>query len=102
QLGTTAAAPDFAVDPHAVAQSEATHNFGSDKDVLRCLHKITFWIAQEPEAFPGDFNDALTKFRFALNRLAGFATALSGFPRASRGGLCQRLVNGRAYWSCSD
>jgi hypothetical protein len=45
QLRTTVAAPDFAVNPHAVAQSEAAHNFGSDKDVLRRLHKIAFRIA---------------------------------------------------------
>ena len=79
-MRATAAAPDFAVDPHAVAQSEAAHNFGRDKDVLRRLHKIAFWIAQKAEALAGDFNDALAKFRFALDGLAGFVTALSGFP----------------------
>ena len=90
QLRTTAAAPDFAVDPHAVAQGKASHNFRGDKDILWRLDKIAFRIAQKPEPFAGDFNDALTEFRFGLNRFAGFATALSGFS-ASRGGLIERL-----------
>src|SRR5262245_56590208 len=91
QLRTTAAAPYFAVDPHAVTQSEAAHNFWRDKDVLRRLHKIPLWIAQKAEAFARDFNDALAKFRFALNWIAGFAATLSGFSGGSRSGLIERL-----------
>src|SRR5262249_34437674 len=87
QLRATAAASNFAVDPHTVAQSEAAHDFGRDKDVLWRLYKIAFWISQKPEPLTGNFNDALTKFRFALNRLTGFAAALSGFS----GRLIKRL-----------
>jgi hypothetical protein len=88
-LRTTAAAPDFAIDPHAVAQGKASHNFRRDKDVLWGLDEIAFRIAQKTEPLAGDFNDALTEFRFALNELAGFATALGGFPGTSRGGLIE-------------
>src|SRR4029077_20030693 len=81
-----------AVDPHAVAQGKASHNFRGDKDVLRRLHKIAFWIAQESEAFAGNFNNALAEFRFDLNLFAGFVSALSGFP-ACRAGLIESLDN---------
>src|SRR6266567_7735559 len=52
QLRAAAAAPRFAVNPHAVAQSKTANDFRRNKNILRCLHKITFWISQEPETFP--------------------------------------------------
>ena len=45
---------------------KATNNFRRDKNVLRCLDKIAFRIPQESEAFARNFDDAVAKFRFAL------------------------------------
>src|SRR5207253_8493562 len=87
----TAAAPDFAIDPHAIAQSEPAYDLGSDKDVLRCLDKISFRIVQEAKPFAGNFNDAFAKFRFALNRFAGFDSAFSSLSAARRAVLIESL-----------
>ena len=106
-MRATAAASDFAVDPHSVAQGKASHDFRGDKDILRRLDKIAFRIAQKAEAFAGNFNDALAEFRFDLDLFAGFASALSGFS-ACRAGLIESLdsdisagvigVYGRRIW----
>src|SRR4029077_21123160 len=53
--------------------------------ILWRVHKIAFWIAQKAETVPRDFNDTFTKFRFALNLFAGFASALSGFSACCAG-----------------
>jgi hypothetical protein len=75
------------VNPHPVAQGEAAYNFRSDKNVLRRLHKIAFLIAQEPEAFAGNFNDAFAEFRLSLNLFDGLGRPLSRFPASRRGSL---------------
>ena len=36
------------------------------------LHKVALLIAQEPEAFAGNFNDAFAKLRLSLNLFAVF------------------------------
>ena len=51
QLRAAAAAPCFAVNPHAVSQSKPANDFGRDENVLRRLHEIALWIAQESETF---------------------------------------------------
>ncbi len=85
QLRTAIAAPGFAVNPHAVAQSEAANDFRSDENVLRRLHKIAFGIAQKTEAFAGNFNDAFAEFRFGLNRFARSRPRLRRFRSPSCG-----------------
>ena len=80
------------------AKTRAPSNLGASLVTLPRAQEIVGGIgarlavnARLIDSFAGDFDDALTKFRFALNRLAGFATALSGFPGASRGGLIEHL-----------
>jgi len=80
----------FRRDPHPVAQSEAAYNFRGDKDILRRLDKIAFWIAQKAEPLAGDFNDAFAEFRFDLNLFAGFASAPQRFS-ACRARLIESL-----------
>src|SRR6266513_1848861 len=77
QLGATAAAPGLTINPHPVAQGEAANNFRSNKNILRSLHKIAFLIAQESEAFAGNFNNAFAKFGLGLSLFAGLTTALN-------------------------
>src|SRR5262249_2871667 len=85
QLWAAAAAPCFAVNPHAVTQGETTHNFRRDEDILRRLHKVALLIAQKSEAFARNFNDAFAKLRLSLNLLAVFGLSLSCRGCAWRG-----------------
>jgi len=66
-------------------QKRSGVQFPGDKDILRRLDKIAFWIAQKAEPLAGDFNDAFAEFRFDLNLFAGFASALSGFSACRAG-----------------
>ena len=86
-MRAAAAAPGLTVNPHPVAQSEAAHNFRSDKNVLRRLHKVALRIAQEPEAFARDFDDAFAEFRLSLNLFATFHNGLRGLAWLSIKGL---------------
>ena len=67
QLRATIAAPGFAMNPHAVAQRKAAHDFRRDKNILRRLNKIALRVAQKSKAFARNFDDAVAKFRFAFS-----------------------------------
>jgi hypothetical protein len=94
------------VNPHSIAQSEATDNFRGDEDILRRLHKIAFCIPQETETLAGDFDDPVPEFGFTFQltilgraAIAEFAlgaawlivslsTPLIPFPAFHVGSLC--------------
>src|SRR5205823_4237187 len=85
QLRSAAAAPGFTVNPHSVAQGETTHNFRGDENVLWRLHKVALRIAQEPEAFAGNFDDAFAKLRLGLNWFAVFGFSFNDLGSAGGG-----------------
>ena len=91
QLRAAIAAPDFAVNPHPVAQLKAPHDFRRDENILRRLDEVAFRVAEKTETFAGDFDDAVAKFRLArqlravLSRYPGSAPGDRRGIRRSRG-----------------
>ena len=66
QLRPAIPAARLALNPHSVAQGEAPHDLGRDKNILRRLDEIAFRIAQETEALAGNLDDAFAKFQGLL------------------------------------
>src|SRR5439155_8535522 len=79
QLRAAIAATRFAINPHAIAQGEATHDFRRHKNILRGLNKIAFGVTEKTKAFAGDLDDTFAKFGLALDLFARFGRAFQCF-----------------------
>jgi hypothetical protein len=42
----------FAINPHSIAQCEATHDFWRHEDIIGRLNEISFGITQKPKPLP--------------------------------------------------
>src|SRR5438552_9484221 len=69
----------FAINPHAIAQGEATNDLRRNKNILRGLNKIAFGVTEKTKAFAGDLDDTFAKFGLALDLLARFGRAFQCF-----------------------
>jgi hypothetical protein len=73
------------VNPHPIAQTEATNYFWRNKNVLWGLNKIALRVPQESKSFPRNFDDAVAELWFALQfailRRAVIAEIALGAPR---------------------
>jgi hypothetical protein len=73
------------VNPHPIAQSEATDNLRRNKNVLRGLNKIALRIPQESKSFARNLDDAVAElwftFQLAILRRAALAQIALGAAR---------------------
>src|SRR5262249_10754320 len=76
QLRAATATTRFAVNPHPITQAKTPNNFGGYKNILWRLHEVALRIAQEPETFARDFDDAFAKFRLGLNLFPTFTSSV--------------------------
>src|ERR1700730_422872 len=78
QLRAAAATTRFTINPHAVTQGKAAHDFGSNENVLGRLDEVAFRIAEKTETLARNLDDAFAELRLALD-LVTFWRALHCF-----------------------